>query len=211
VTTTAWVLLAVAGVLAVADWSAVATRNPLLEYGAKPGTLAALVGVALVLNPEHSDVRAWFVAALILSLAGDVFLMLPNDLFVPGLASFLLAHVAYTVGFDLHPGSAAALTGASVAVVVVGAVLASRIVTRVRHDHPSLVGPVVAYMVVISAMVASALAAGPVLAAVGAVLFYGSDTLIAWDRFVRPRGWMPLAIIVTYHAGQAALVLSLAS
>jgi uncharacterized membrane protein YhhN len=183
----------------------------LLEYVAKPGTLAALVGVALVLNPEHSDVRAWFVAALILSLAGDVFLMLPNDLFVPGLASFLLAHVAYTVGFDLHPGSAAALTGASVAVVVVGAVLASRIVTRVRHDHPSLVGPVVAYMVVISAMVASALAAGPVLAAVGAVLFYGSDTLIAWDRFVRPRGWMPLAIIVTYHAGQAALVLSLAS
>src|SRR5437879_2084432 len=137
----AWVLLAVAGVLAVVDWWAVATQNRLVEYVAKPGTLAALVAVALALNPERADVRAWFVAALILSLAGDVFLMLPGDLFVPGLASFLLAHVAYTVGFDIHAGSAAALAVACVAVVVVGAVLASRIVTRVRHDHPPLVGP----------------------------------------------------------------------
>jgi uncharacterized membrane protein YhhN len=50
-----------------------------------------------------------------------------------------------------------------------------------------------------------------VVGAVGAVLFYASDALIAWNRFVQPRPWMPLAIIVTYHVGQAALVLSLAS
>jgi uncharacterized membrane protein YhhN len=48
------------------------------------------------------------------------------------------------------------------------------------------------------------------LAVGGAALFFASDTLIAWNRFVRPRPWMPLAIIVTYHVGQAGLVLSLA-
>jgi uncharacterized membrane protein YhhN len=64
-------------------------------------------------------------------------------------------------------------------------------------------------MVVISAMVVSALTAGPWLGAAGAVSFFASDTLIAWDRFVQPRAWMPLAIIVTYHLGQGALVLSL--
>ena len=44
--------------------------------------------------------------------------------------------------------------------------------------------PVAAYMVVIGAMVATALAVGNPLAAVGAVLFAASDSMIAWDRFV---------------------------
>jgi uncharacterized membrane protein YhhN len=212
VTTTAWALITVAALLAAADWLAVARRSRMLEYFAKPGTLAALLAVALVLHPERSDVRVWFVVALAFSLAGDVFLMLPSDLFVPGLASFLLAHLAYTVGFDLHAGSAVALVATCLLVAAAGAAIGSRVVARVAHgDHPSLVVPVVAYMVVISAMVASALAAGPVVGAVGAVLFYASDALIAWNRFVQPRPWMPLAIIVTYHVGQAALVLSLAS
>jgi uncharacterized membrane protein YhhN len=210
VTATSWALLAVAGVLAAADWFAVATQRRVLQYFAKPATLSVLIVVAVVLHPEHHDQRSWFVVALALSLAGDVFLMLPNDLFVPGLASFLLAHIAYTIGFVLHIRSAASIAVGCIAVVVVGAVLASRILPRVVHgDDPTLGGPVVAYMVVISAMVASAIAAGPVLATAGAVSFYASDTLIAWERFVRPRPWMPLAVIVTYHLGQAALVVSL--
>jgi uncharacterized membrane protein YhhN len=65
-------------------------------------------------------------------------------------------------------------------------------------------------MLVISAMVSAALATGVALAIAGSVLFFASDTLIAWNRFLRPRPWMPLAIIVTYHVGQTGLVLSLA-
>lgn len=207
---TAWVLLGVAGLAAVVDWVAVATRTKPVEYVAKPATLALLVAVAVVLDPHHADRRAWFVAALVLSLAGDVFLMLPRDLFVAGLASFLLGHVAYTVGLDLHAGSWVALVVATVVVAAVGLVLASRIIAAMtRGDHRDLVVPVVAYMVVISAMVVSALAAGPWLAGAGAVLFFASDTLIAWERFVLPRAWMPVAIIVAYHLGQAGLVVSL--
>ena len=44
------------------------------------------------------------------------------------------------------------------------------------------------YIVVISVMLATALATGNVLAGVGAVLFVVSDTMIAWNRFVRPFG-----------------------
>jgi uncharacterized membrane protein YhhN len=47
------------------------------------------------------------------------------------------------------------------------------------------------------------------VAGVGAVLFVGSDSMIAWDRFVRPFAWAPLAIMVTYQLGQAGLVASL--
>ena len=75
--------------------------------------------------------------------------------------------------------------------------------------HQELVGPLVAYMAVIAAMVTCAVAAGNVLAAAGAVLFMGSDALIAETRFVGVRKWAPVVIMVTYHLGQAGLTLSL--
>jgi uncharacterized membrane protein YhhN len=206
----AWALLGVAGVLAVANWLAVALERKALEYVCKPGTLAALIGVALVLDPTHGDTRAWFVGALVLSLAGDVFLMLPSDRFVAGLAAFLLAHVAYVVGLTRHGGSALAVAVAAIPVVIVAGVLGARFLRAARAaGHDELVGPLVAYMAVIAAMVACALASGVVLAGVGAVLFMASDALIAETRFVRSRRLAPVAIMVTYHLGQAGLTLSL--
>ena len=41
------------------------------------------------------------------------------------------------------------------------------------------------------------------------VLFFGSDAVIAWNRFVRPFAWAQLVIMVTYHLGQLALVTAL--
>jgi uncharacterized membrane protein YhhN len=69
--------------------------------------------------------------------------------------------------------------------------------------------PVAGYVAVIATMLLFALASGRVLAGVGALLFVGSDSLIAWDRFVRPVPGARVAIMVTYHLGQAGLVLSL--
>lgn len=193
--------LVVAGVLAVGDWIAVALRITRLEYVCKPATMLALVGVAATVDTADDAARAWFIAAVLLSMLGDVFLMLPSDRFVPGLASFLLAHVAYTIGlsaFDLW---------ALVLVVAVSALLAVRILRAADRD---LRGPVAAYIVVIAAMVTSALSSGDAMAIAGASLFYASDATIAWNRFVKPLRWAPLFIIVTYHLGQAGLVMSLA-
>jgi uncharacterized membrane protein YhhN len=69
--------------------------------------------------------------------------------------------------------------------------------------------PVTAYVAVISFMLASAFGTRNAFAIVGAGLFYVSDALIAWDRFVKPRPWARLAIMTTYHLGQVGLVLSL--
>jgi uncharacterized membrane protein YhhN len=206
----AWVLLGVAGLLAIGNWVAVAGERKPLEYVCKPGTLMALVGVAIALDPTHGDTRAWFVVALVLSLAGDVFLMLPSDRFVAGLTSFLLAHVAYVIGLTRHGGSARAVLVAAIPVVIVAGALGARFLRAARvAGHRELVAPLVAYMAVIAAMVTCALASGIVLAAVGAVLFMASDALIAETRFVTARRWAPLVIIVTYHLGQAGLTLSL--
>jgi len=187
-------------VFAVVDWVAVARRAKRVEYVAKPAALAALVTYAAT-GPAASP---WLLAALVLSLCGDVALMLPADFFVVGLAAFLLAHVAYIIDFE------ATVTARALWLAIVLAVaspLARRIIRGV--GDASLRVPVGAYMVVISLMVASAAASGSVLAAAGAVLFFSSDAVIAWNRFVRPFAWAQLVIMVIYHVGQLALATAL--
>jgi len=206
VTSAAAFLLGMAAVFAVADWVAVARGSKPAEYVCKPATLALLLAAAVVLTPDDDGQRAWFVAALALSLLGDVFLMLPSDAFVQGLASFLLAHVAYVVGLQLERDSTGVLV-LGVALALVATVTIGRVL--LRHAEPKLRGPVLAYMVAIGAMVASAIGTADGVAVAAAALFYVSDGLIGWNRFVRPFAGARLAIITTYHVAQGAFVLSL--
>jgi uncharacterized membrane protein YhhN len=206
----AFLLLALALAAAFFDWVAVQQGQKPLEYLCKPLTLGLLIGCALALDPADDAVRAWFVAALVLSLAGDVLLMLPQDLFAFGLGSFLLGHIAYIVGMHVDGVDGARFLVGIVIVMALLAVLGTRILRGVRAGpDPGLAGPVVAYMCVISAMVASAIGVGHALAVVGAGLFYVSDALIAWNRFIAETRHGRLAIMVTYHLAQVALVLSL--
>lgn len=204
-TSASWILLGVAAVAALVDWVAVTRRPSPVEPVAKPLVLVALIGVALTLDPEHDAQRAWFVVALVFSLAGDVFLLPRPNLFVPGLASFLLGHVAFIVGFlQVADISAWGLLPLAVLVVV-----ATRVLRGVRATEPELTAPVVIYITVIGAMVGVAACSGEPVAIAGALLFVASDSLLALNKFEheRPRG--PLAVIVTYHVAQALLVVSL--
>ena len=205
-----WAVLALVAVAAVGDWVAVLRGQKTLEYVCKPLTIILLMGVAATVDVDDGAVRGWFVAALALSMLGDVWLMLPRDLFVPGLVSFLLAHIAFIVGLWVDGvsflGLAIGLALAALAVIVVG----GRVIRAVRAgDDPAMAVPVGAYMAVISLMVASAVGTEEPLAIGGAALFFCSDALIAWERFVRPQAWHRLAIIVTYHVAQTGLTLSL--
>ena len=209
-TTTALVALVAAGLFAGGDWIAKGTGNIRLEYLCKPATLAALVVVAVVVTPAHGAgaQRDWFVAALVCSLVGDVLLMVPADLFVAGLGAFLVGHVCYVAGFWTQPPGWTGFGIAAGGVVVVVTPVARRILGALAGQRPLAV-PVALYIGVISVMLATALATGNVLAGVGAALFVSSDAMIAWNRFVRPFRAAELGIMVTYHLGQAGLVLSL--
>ena len=196
---------------AVVDWSAVARQRRRLEYVCKPAAALALLATAIALDPTHPTTRVWFCVALAFGALGDVFLMLPRDAFVPGLASFLVAQLCITVGNALIVTSWVALIVAAVIVSLVAVPLAVRYLRALaRADANGLVLPVLAYIGAITAMVVTAAASGVVLAAVGAALFFASDALIAETRFVGPRRGAPVAIMVTYHLALAALVLSLA-
>lgn len=204
------------------DWVAVGTANDRLQYAAKPAVLALLVTAAALIPTAHSvsgDRQLWFVVALAFCLVGDVLLMLPRNLFIPGLAAFLAGHVFFIVGL-LHPGStssprpfafsSAGLAWSSAAVLVVEIVPASIILRSILgRGESALVGPVCLYMGAILTMVVLATNVGRPLAAIGAVSFLASDTLLATDRFVRPIRQGTLLVHLTYHLGQVLLVVSL--
>ncbi|GAC1333805.1 MAG: lysoplasmalogenase [Candidatus Dormibacteria bacterium] len=203
-------LLAALGAAAM-DWVAVAHGNRRVEYAAKPATLALLVACALVISPASGEQRAWFVAALALSLAGDVFLVLPRDRFLPGLFCFLGAQLAYSGGFLASGFSAARASLAMTMLIIAGAVLMQRVVAGIRARHQErLVPVVVGYGVALSLTVALAFASRQPAAVLPAALFYFSDAVISFRRFVGDRAWMPVAIIVTYHLAQVGLVATLA-
>ncbi len=200
-----------AAALATVDWWAVHTRNRRLEHAAKPAVMIALLAAALVIPGPSAGLRMWFAVALVLSLAGDVFLMLERERFVAGLASFLLAHLAYIAGLTAAGvGTGGLLVGALVAVGGV-MLVGRRIVTAAARTERSLRLPVAAYVAAISGMVIAAFGTATPLAVAGALLFYGSDATLGWNRFVTATRHGRLAIILTYHLGQALLVASLAA
>lgn len=182
-----------------------------LEYVTKPGFMLSLIALAVVMQPANAAQRAFFLFALTFGLVSDVFLMVPRDLFIWGLGAALVEQVAYIGGFrtrELHV--AHLLIAAAIAAVSVAVVLPA-IYKALSRDHPKLVAPVIAYAAVFVAMIATAGGTGSLLALAGALLFFYSDTILAWNRFVSPLPFGRVANIVPYHVGQAFLVLSLAS
>lgn len=189
-------------VLAGIDWAAVSRgeQGKPAEYVAKPAALAVL----LLFACTGEDPSFWLVAALAFSLLGDVYLMLPGNLFAAGLIAFLLAHGAYIADFE-GPYRWRLLWLAVILVLTIP--VTRRLLSAIGDDAQR---PAVAfYMLVISFMVASALASGGFFAIAGALLFFVSDGLLAWNRFVRPISQAHLYVMVTYHLGQLGLVLAL--
>lgn len=199
----------VAGALAVLDWYAVAAARPRLESAAKPATMVALVGAAVALGAPDAGAGRWLLAALVLGLVGDVLLLGDSEpRFLGGLGAFLVGHLGYLVAFVVLglDRPVWALVGAAAVALALGP--ASRVLTATaREGGLALAGPVAAYVVVLGAMVVAAWATGQVLAGLGATVFLASDTTLALNRFVAPRRWAPVLVMVTYHLGQALIVL----
>lgn len=202
-------LIAAISVSAI-DWFAVSRKNKPLEYVCKPLATALFLASAIALDTADDGARVSLAVALVFCLAGDVFLMLPRDAFVPGLGSFAVAQILFTVSFAVREISTFRLVVGFVIVVAGTALLGRRFISALgKANEPGLVVPVAMYMTVIAAMVVSSIATGTAVAIVGAILFMISDSLIAEERFVRHRPWQPMTVIVTYHTALAGLVLGL--
>ena len=79
---TAALLVAFTLVVAVVDWIAVGTGKRTAEYVFKPLTMVVLIAAAVAIDPVNDTMKVLFIGALVFSLFGDVFLMVPRNLFV---------------------------------------------------------------------------------------------------------------------------------
>ncbi|GLQ48851.1 lysoplasmalogenase [Dyella flava] len=181
-----------------------------LHWLCKPlATVLVLVMAWRAARPVSLAYRRRIVAGLVFCLLGDVLLMLPRDLFVPGLVSFLLAHVLFIAAFSSDvrfaargwPWLACLAYGAGMMFLLWPGVAAG---LRI---------PVILYVFVLASMTGQALgrafwlhaqrdsrAFSARYAAAGAVLFMASDSLLAWDRFHAALPWAALYILATYYA-----------
>ena len=188
-----------------------------LEFIAKPAVMIVLF-VWLFTAVGLNGALFWFGLGILLSLAGDIFLMLSLDrLFMAGLVAFLLAHLSYVIGFNI-PLPEFSTWGLILAVMIGlgGTRLINRILSSVIASGQSRLRiPIIIYSVVISLMLLSAMikmtdltwgALSSLLVGLGALLFYLSDIILAWNKFVRPIQHGRIYNIGAYHLGQIAIV-----
>ncbi|XOV81028.1 MAG: lysoplasmalogenase [Aestuariibacter sp.] len=184
-----------------------------IAYFCKPAATVTVIILLLYFVGVNGLFVQLVLAALILSLLGDIFLMLPSDRFIPGLASFFLAHIAYIAAFVTGLDTIAPDIIWSLPIVYGVALL-----WFVWPQLQALKIPVVLYAVVIMAMLLSTIAryqafpsTSNLLLLLGAIIFVLSDSLIALDKFQGQlfKKGMPRAltlIIVTYFVAQFLLV-----
>ena len=208
----------------VLESAALATLSALgmlpLHFLFKPLTLILAI-IFVATRAVSTGARGLFdsklLVALLFSLAGDVFLMLPGNQplaglppFILGLGSFLVAHVFYIAlfrqGQAWFPSKRALL-------IVLGFGAAMYAIVWGGLGDPVLKVAVAAYVTVISLMAAQAIGRAVTLGdnasrwvAVGACVFMLSDSLIAINKFVAPVALSSLWILVTYYAAQMLIV-----
>ncbi|MDF2817346.1 MAG: hypothetical protein K0S73_1286 [Stenotrophomonas rhizophila] len=189
-----------------------------LHWIAKP--LATLLIASIVWRADAAPpgYRRAILLGMAFSCIGDIALMLPFDAFVPGLIAFLLAHVCYIVAFREGFRAGRGMLFAAALLAVFAGINLAGLWPLLPND---LRIPVVVYVVVLALMATLALArawtknaatpSAPTSArwaAIGAVLFVISDSVLAWDRFGGGLPAATLCVLSTYYAAQYCIARS---
>ncbi len=181
-------------------------------YVLKPLATVLIIAVALsAATPTPAAYKTLILAGLVLSLAGDVFLLVPEKWFQAGLVSFLAAQVLYILAFRPEPGG-----GLSAPVLLPFLLYALLFFRMLAPGLGRLKLPVLVYTAAITAMAWLAACryvyrggTKPLLAFIGAVLFLISDSVLAYDRFAKKLGPARLIILGTYFPAQLLIALSI--
>jgi len=188
-----------------------------LEYVAKPAVMICLFAW-LYLNTGLQGLTLWFGVGILFSLVGDVLLMISLDrMFIFGLVAFLFAHISYLIGFQ---NELATVTAWSFLLIIILSVSAVRVIRRIvssilAKGQTRLVNPVILYSIVVTVMLYAAMTtisnptwstSASFYVSVGAFLFYISDLILAWNKFVTPIKNGRVLNIAAYHLGQIGLI-----
>ncbi len=178
-------------------------------YIFKPFTMILIILIPVLGGEGGSPYKFLILGGLIFSLLGDIFLMLPGDRFLAGLAAFLIAHLFYGAGFLIDQDFLVYLA----ILPIIG--LAGLVIWALKDGLGKWKIPTYAYTGVISIMGWLALSrwisVGQIdylLALIGAGLFMLSDLILALNRFKAEFNSARALNLFTYYAGQWLIALS---
>lgn len=164
--------------------------------------LVPVTALLIWLAPPRGRYDRLIFAGLLLSLAGDAFLALPGDWFMPGLIAFLTAHLCYIAAF-LGECQEPRILRLAPYVPWVGGLYLYLLPYLGTHAVP-----VGIYCLVITAMMWRAAALGQLAAVAGATLFGLSDSILAVMRFHGSVPYGGALLILAYWAGQTGIAFS---
>jgi uncharacterized membrane protein YhhN len=193
--------------------------------GSRSGIYIAVLNKALIVpmlvaifvlnaRPGFSHLDKMIIAGLFFSWAGDIFLELPDSetMFVPGLASFLLAHVMYLTVFILTKGKNTISFKRPMLILPVIAYGAA-LISYLYKSLDDMRLPVIIYAVVILAMLSGALnryrktnRRSYLMVLTGATFFVLSDSMIAINKFVTVIPMSSILIMTTYVIAQYLII-----
>lgn len=188
---------------------AIKHNNQTLIYILKPGTMLMIILLALTSTP--SSFARWIIIGLLLSLVGDIFLMMRNDRFFHGLVAFLIAHVCYILAFlKIQPQQEQLSVLFTVCLLLVSLLFFLQLVKgKLFKGGYLLIVAVFIYILIITSMVwASILTENPLII-MAAFLFYFSDATLAWDRFIKSLKYRHYVVMSTYFLAQYLFSLSI--
>lgn len=162
--------------------------------------------LVLVLRELRDFARICLTGALLGSVCGDILLDLPYaNVFPFGLAAFLIGHLFYTVLFFRHAKKPQGFDTLVISGLVFFAVVMMWIF---RGISPSLLGPVMLYIVVIVTMSIGALLvpAENRLLFIGALLFIASDVVLAVNKFLFAIPYGRIINISLYFIAQFVII-----
>ena len=187
-----------------------------LGFVFKPLTTVLILLYAWRRGADQPRLARWLRAGLVCSLLGDVALLWPEQGFLPGLVSFLVAHLCYILGFCTR-----ARLGAVRWPFLMFGVIAAMVLGRLWPNVPAaLQAPVVVYVVCLASMAAQAWAwwrasvGGPDeplarWAAWGGTLFVLSDAMLAINKFAGPMEMASFWVLASYWPAQWCIASSL--
>jgi len=179
--------------------------------------MLSMLFIAAALLQTHLNMTYFYIvfAGLVLCLIGDVCLIFffNKNVFTAGLGAFLAGHIMYTIAFFTcgSPGAVLWVTTISCLALSIG------LFSWLKPNLGNMMGPVIAYIVIISAMAigASALKSNPMLdmtgktlVYAGALLFYVSDIFVARHRFVKKEFINRVIGLPMYYTAQFMIAFS---
>ena len=172
-----------------------------LRFFTKPLLLPLLILLYITrLKSEKTQVDKLFLTGLVLSFFGDLFLLFQWG-FLPGLGSFLLAHVFYIISFRKKTQNSIWRFWP----IILGLFATTLLVFLFPYLKEMKI-PVIIYAVVIATMMYNALKTHNRNLIIGALLFLISDTLLSINLFLQPFMILNLLVMITYIAAQWFLV-----